>query len=209
MRAHAGKGCCRHRDIGNRSDVCASEARRTDTGDRDGNPVQQEGLADRCRTAQELPFPVPVADDGHERGAALIVRSREQPARGRIQTKCLVIRAGDESARHSPDRIGRARIENETAEAGHTRKDLLLIGQRTDDGIREALRGAPTGRPSPIGDLHLQLNQFLRIAHGQPPQHQRVDQAEDRGVGSDAQSQRQDNDEDESRIPGEHAEGVT
>ncbi len=48
----------------------------------------------------------------------------------------------------------------------------------------------------------------MRIPHRQPPQHQRIDQAEDCGVGANPERQGQDDDEREAGIPDERAEAV-
>ena len=45
-----------------------------------------------------------------------------------------------------------------------------------------------------------QLDQPLRLLHGQRPQHERVDQAEDRGVGADPQRERHHGDDGEEGI---------
>jgi hypothetical protein len=55
----------------------------------------------------------------------------------------------------------------------------------------------------------LQLHQLLRVSHRQPPQHQRIDQAEDGGIGADAQRQRQHDDKREAWVFGEHPEGIS
>ena len=82
-------------------------------------------------------------------------------------------------------------------------EDLALCGEDTDDRIRQGFRpGAVASEPIEI------CTSSLRVAHRQRAQHQRVDQAEDRGVGADAQRQREHDDQREPAIPGEHPDGV-
>ena len=46
----------------------------------------------------ELPLPVAVADDGHQRRAGFVVFAREQTAERRTQAERLVVAAGDQRA---------------------------------------------------------------------------------------------------------------
>jgi hypothetical protein len=51
-----------------------------------------------------------------------------------------------------------------------------------------------------------QFHELLRIPHGKHPEQHRVDQAEDRGVGADTQSQRNQGYDGKAGAPPEHTE---
>ena len=148
--------------------------------------------------------PPAIADDGHERRAALVIVAREQPPHRAVQAERLVIGARDERAGNSDDRTRRANVEDERTEPGYAGKDLGPVSERADDRIREALgcRSARLRRPE------FQLHQVLRVRDREPSEHQRVNQAEDGGVGADAQRQRQHDDKREAWSLDAHPEGV-
>jgi hypothetical protein len=69
--------------------------------------------------------------------------------------------------------------------------------------MRHGERG-PAALEVVLPDSH----QGVRISEGQWPQHHGVDHAEDRGIGADAEGQRQGGDEGEARALPERSRGV-
>jgi hypothetical protein len=194
----------RHRDVRDRSDVGADEPARAHADDRDRRPVETHDLANRRDRSREAAGPVAVADHRHQWRAGLVVVARQEPAGFGLQAERVVVAAGDERAGDTGDRIGRSRLEAEPAESCDTGEELLPIGERPDNGVREALSvdAALTRR------LEIELHELLRIADRKPPQHQRVDQTEDGGVGADAEREREDDYQGEARCLGEQAQRV-
>ena len=149
----------------------------------------------------ELPLPVAMADHGHQRSAGLVVCAGEEPAGCRIQTQGFVVGPSDDRSLHLGHRSGRADREGPATEPGRRREDVAALRERASDRVREVRRG--TSLLS-----HLDEHQLPRVAHRQHPEHQRIDQAEDRRVGADAQSEREHDDHREGAIPEGHPHGV-
>ena len=86
-RADLRKSGRRHGDVGNRPHVGADESARADAGDGHRNAVDLQAPADHFGAAPELPLPVAVADDRHQRRAGGVVLAGEQTPECRGQAQ--------------------------------------------------------------------------------------------------------------------------
>ena len=102
---------------------------------------------------------------------------------------------------HLGHRSGRADREGPATEPGRRREDVAALRKRASDRVREVRRG--TALLS-----HLDEHQLARVVHRQHPEHQRIDQAEDRRIGADAQGEREHDHHCEGAIPEGHPHGV-
>ena len=105
--------------------------------------------------------------------------------------------AGDDQAVHQFGRVPGVEARADAAPAGQAHEVLRVVAQRGVHRIREHTAVA-------AGDV----GEAGGIAHRQALEQRRVDEAEDRGVGADAERQRQDDGDGEAGLAAQHPGGV-
>jgi hypothetical protein len=186
----------------------AEKPPRRDTDHGGLHAVDHEPLADDGRISMKPIGPRCPAQDRHRctRGAERVVLGTEQPADGRRRAEHREVVADNVFA---VDRVGVDAVRTE-----------METGRRHTDQIREhvgliakslvVLPGVRVGRRlARIRVLAEELDEVARIPHWQRAEHQGVDQAEDGGVGADAQSEGEDGHRSETGRAAHHADGVT
>ena len=169
----------------------------------EGLAAQDEVAAHHPGVAAEPALPVALGQDGHRLRPRLVVVGGEAPA----EDGSLAQRreeAGRDLAAAQALRLRALRIEDEAravvADQGLERGALVADVLQVRDGeahLRDLL--------GPFG----QEDQPVRLLVGKGAQEDRVDHAEDRGVGADAQGKGQDGHGGESGAPRQHARAVT
>ena len=154
--------------------------------------VHRDRPADDARVGAETPRPQSVAEDRLARTAEVVVAGREAAAKRRLRAHHV-----EEVGRHhgaaqlfrilpAEERAQRAVVGRERLDAGALRAPVLEPRVRRDVAI-EAL----------LGVLHPHHHDAIRVPVGKLAQQERLDDAEDGGVGSDAERQRQERGERE------------
>ena len=170
------------------------ERRRRDADDRGVHPVQRQTAADDRRVAAEPSLPQSFADHRHSRAAGAVVAVDERSAAQRLQTEQRKHRRRERSAgellrialarerdRHEPERAHRL-------EGARLFLPRQVIQHRGGERRQVQLVVA-------FGDPH----ETIGVRERQRPQHDRVDDAEDRRVRADAERDREDDGESEER----------
>ena len=154
-------------------------------------------------SALELARPGVVPDDGHQRGPGRVLRRLEpaaerwpEPQHGQIGRRGVF---GDRRPQDALVKVVHA-ARNEYG--GRVREDLRVSRHVEVRGVRVPVDAPRVG--SPLIDVDQTL--WLDKRHG--AKDRRVDEAEDRGSGADAQAENQEGRRREAPVAAETAEGV-
>ena len=199
----------RHPEIGGPFHPGAGKARRSHAHDGVGRAVDGQHRAHHRRLAAEPALPVVVAQHHHRVGPGrrVVVASEQAPAVGRQPQHLEVVGADRPAEGEIAASLPRHPLAACTTEAtspacwaARSWKRLVLRAQPLEQRIREQLQPARLERPAkrPLGRVG-EHHQLLGRGHRQRPQQGGVDQAEDGGVGADAQRQRQHHRQREAR----------
>ncbi len=191
----------RQRDVDASAGIETREAGTSDAHDRDRSAVDAQAAPEDRRIPAELPLPVAVADHGNQRILSGAVVLGEEPATERDRdAEHGVIVAADELTAGRFDAVAGCHPERGARVAGRAGEQ---VGSSADALVVRIVRR----RGGPLGAVRDE-NQFVRIVHRHRPQHDRFEQAEDRGVRADAERERQDDDRGEPGIAPERAQRV-
>jgi hypothetical protein len=176
---------------------------RHDADHGEGLAAQHEVAADHVRVAAEPALPVALGQDRHRLRPRLVVFGGEGAAEdGRLAQRRE--QAGRDLAAAEALRLRALRVEDEARavepDQGLERSALVADVLEVRDGeahLRDLF--------GPFGEEH----EPVRLLVGKRAQQHRVDHAEDRGVGADAQGQGQDGHGGESGAARQHASPVT
>ncbi len=147
----------------------------------------------------ELPPPEGLADDDGRRraGRRVVGGAQHAPSQG-SDAHGVEERPADPEALGIARLAARRQVDPVGAPGGELREGFLLGADALPQGRRqlrvaagEVARAAAAGRRDP------DVVEGLRIGDGQAPQPDRVDELEDRRIGADAESEREDRDEGE------------
>ena len=194
-------------DIRRPVDVEAVEPRRRDADDGVALAVNRQRASDDILTTTESGTP-PARTDHRD----VVIRCIWRPADDRRDAE-----SGEEIRRDLLDFTlgllgavnGDCRAILQAHEADDVRKDLSA--DRIEHiPIEERRHGlsAPGFPVVVVGGEHLQLHEAVWVAYRQGTKQQVVDQAEERGVGADAERERERDDGREDRSLPEHSDGV-
>jgi hypothetical protein len=196
----------RHEHVGAFADDDAVEARRRDADDRHRLAVERHAAVEDRRVAIEAPRPVAVGEDDHRMSAwRAVVVLREGAADVRAHAEDVEVVAGDQLA---VDAFGLA-VGDERERRREAREDAvehgILIAEVAIHRIREGalVESASLERARAVED-----HEPLGRGDGKKPQEDLVGQRKDRGVGADAEGERQHDDHGERRRFDEGADGV-
>ena len=160
-----------------------------------GQAVERQRSPNRIWIRPERAPPEPVADDDDARVAARPVFLIEEiAAERRRHLQRAQKRRGDVHAGHGFGISGRGPGEPSIRHRGERLEALGLAAPIEEVGV-----GCGERRPVVRDVAFPDADQPVRVREGQWPQHDRVDHAEDGGVGADAEGQRDCRDERESR----------
>ena len=163
-----------------------------------GDVVDADDRADGARLGAEPALPERVADHGHRLGPRPVVVGDDGAAGGRLHAEhAEVVAGGGQAGRHlgpSVDDQGQRR----RGRREHPVEGLAGVAQRFEDGIGEGPRnahspGGAEGRHVPgraVVAAPAQAHETVGVGHRQRPEEHAVDGAEERGVGADAQRER-------------------
>ena len=179
------------------------DARRRDADDGVGLVVEPDGLANRIGPPSEALPPEPVGDDRDARRAGLFVRGVEPPAERRLDVEHAEEVHVDNGSRDALGTVGAREREPRLTERGQSGEAVMTNAPVERVGWR---RVAVTLSCLPIGVRY--QHQIVRAGERQRPYEHGVDDAEDRGVGADADRNREDREEEKARRPPERARGV-
>ncbi len=157
-----------------------------DANHRGGTRPEPDGLADHRRIALERRGPEPVREDGGARRLGTIVLSVQQPTEHRAQPHHVEERAADDArldharlaAEPSQREVDRGEVPKR-ADRGDVRCDVGDFGNR-----ERRVLGADAGRA--LADV----DEAIFVAIDQRAQQHAPDDAEYRGVGTDAEGER-------------------
>ncbi len=142
----------------------------------------------------------------------LIIAIGEHATRDRSHAQRVEIAPGDQldvDLLETAAGDAAVRAVEDAADRGDVLEDLVATTKISKERVRKELRASVRREPRATGRKRAaEETQLLRVAHRQGAKHQRVDEAEDGGVGADAESQRQDRDDRESRLPRKHPRAV-
>ncbi len=179
------------------------EARRHDADDLPRSAVEAHGLADHVASGKHgLPGLVRQHGDVGTAGSRFL--RGEMPAARRWHTQRLQQRGVHVARPHTPWPVARRQVQLPGRERPDAReravplRELEVLGRGNPELIESQGRKA-------AGDEH----QPLRLGVAQRSEDHAVDDGEDRGVGADAQRERQDRDQGEPRRPQQVPDGVT
>ena len=205
----------RNPGVGPLTDRLAEERRRGHADDGQDTAPQRDRPAEDVGPSAEAPLPVLVADDRVRGGAIRRLLARVEGLADR--------------RRHAERREVRRRNQADgdlfgLAASGHPRLDLLKGAARRHHrrerrvlvlhlaelgvGHQRALTVLRAGGDTPRSGIG-QQHELVRVADGERAHQQPVQQAEDRGVGADAEREREDGDGREPWTGREDADGVT
>ena len=189
----------RHVEAASAPDRRSVEPRRRHADDGEDVAVQPHLPPDDIRFAGEPRLPEVVADHRHGmRARRHIVGRRQQPsARRGTDVEDVEEVAGDDQAVHQFGRVAGVEAGADAAPAGQAVEVLVVVAQGRVHRIGEHAAVA-------AGDI----GEAGRVADPQALEQRGVDQAEDRGVGADAQRQGQHGGHGEAGLPAQHAGGV-
>src|SRR5580692_3772283 len=166
--------------------------------------VHLKRLADDSGIGAEIVFPVFVAEKQDRRSAELVVVRQKGSSEERLDAKQVKIIGGDDACAHA---LGIAVPEKRE---GHG----MVFHKPRQGAVLRAIVFNLLHRKRHVRDAQLRFlladeNQLLPLRIGQRAKKHGVHHAEDRGIGSDSQSERQNSHRSESRIFPHHAKGVT
>jgi len=170
-----------------------------DADDGDVATVEADGAADDVGIASEALLPITVAEDDDVAGAWLIAFAGEDGAteEGLDAEHCEEVAGdfGDDGAVGATVGTDADQIEDE---GGHVGEDgsLLVVEEVEIGGLVGLGRG---------GALHTDGDETVGVFDGERAEEEDVGEAEDGGVGADAESEGEDGDEGEAGALAEHA----
>ena len=202
LREHGG----RNDDVDRSADVQTIEASLADSDDGEGVAVEANGLADDVGSAAKLFDPETVSEHGDGVAAAdAIVLGGKHAADERPDAEHLEIVATD-------DRLGdpaRGAVDGEIDRLGafgqQAGEDLLLIAEPSVGRVGPA---PLTRHPAVADSLGIENDQLAGALDRQRFEQDLVHEAEHRGVGADAESQRQQSHGGEGGVFQQRAPGV-
>ena len=199
-------------DVGSMPDGRSKELGRCDADDAECGRAHLQRSVQDIRIAQKSALPPRIADNGY-RVVALgpVVGVRERTAYQRMHAQGLEIGAGDQLHLHRLRLIApfdeAMNVVADAEDRGRIRENLILLLQLAIEGI-----GIKFGEAEVIGDAaHIaraQQHKLLRLLDGQRAQHHGVHQAEDGGVGADAERERQQRHEGDARAAEHRAQSI-
>src|SRR5712691_5667445 len=141
--------------------------------------IELYGLAEYCSISRIVRLPEAVTKD-RSRGAAAtpVVGSGQRSPNRRPDAECAEEIAANPQAVDEPALAARRQVEPVPIPCKRAGEDVLPVTQGLPDEVRDG-----------AGFANSQLQQFLRMLDRQILQHDRVDEAENRRVGADAQRQ--------------------
>jgi hypothetical protein len=156
--------------------------------DREGKAIQRDRPADNRRVSTELALPEPMRDDRDRlRAAHAIVVGQNCPSERGVDAERCEVPASDELAAHALGFPGASQVHVPPKEAVNGLKgaskssEILEFRVRPAEGVR---------RPARPSHAALKDRQRLGMRVRNRPQHDRVEDAEDHRVGTDAERQR-------------------
>jgi hypothetical protein len=161
--------------------------------------VERNRLPDNIRAPSVGPLPKIVAQNGCSGASSFIVGCGQRSAKHRVDAERFEILTADPASLDVANFPTGREIVARPAVGEKGRKYILSVADLLPERIGEHVVEA--GR-SP----HLQ--QLLGMADGQSFEHHRIDEAEDRGVGSDAEGEGKNRDGGEARGGAKGSEGV-
>jgi hypothetical protein len=196
----------RHADIARGAELQTLKLRRRDADDRERVIVHGQRAADDARIAAEAALPIAMTDD-HDRMSArhAVVVWRQHAAEFRREAEHFEVVARYQFAADTlRDTAGRLRGFHIRCEAtrGHDTVDRLEVAQLAIERIGEAR----TEPPRIIGAA--EEHQRCRIVHRHHLHHHGVHEAENGGVGANADGDREDGGEGEGGGAAQPAEAV-
>ena len=194
-----------HEDVGRDAQLEAVEAARRDADHGERVAVDLDRLAEDVVAAGEAPAPVVVAED-RERvaGDRVVVRRREEPADRGLHAQDLEVVARDELAVGALADILPADVHLREDPADHAVEAGCLVVEIAEQRPRQ-LGAVAEGAAVVFLAIGVDLDQLGGPLHRQRPQRDLVQQGEHRGVGADAERDRDDRDDGEERRAGEAA----
>ena len=217
--ADIGFGLHRHPEIGRRiRNAVAEEAGRRDADDSEGPGLDEDRRADDRRVAGVLTLPRLVAEHRCGSGGGLVVAICKDAARIRARTQSQKIIPGDKfAAQRLCQRIAAAYAPMPLASL--YRSQLLELRRGTLEMLVKIIRedgkiaiGSGVARETAIHAAIVGVANAVElswIGHRQRAQQDSVNQREDGRVGADAEGQREDHSERESRRLAQLAQRVT
>ena len=174
-----------------------------DTDDRHRLAVDDHLLADRAAVAAEALHPVVVGEHHDRRHFGAVVAVIQRAAEHRRQPHDVEVVAGDEtdidanSVALAPKRVDHRRVLGDAAEALRTSAEVVDLG----DGEHDVLAARAVDRVA-------QVDEPVAVAVRQRLEEHAANDAEDRGIGADAEPQGKHDGDGEAARAGEAAEGV-
>ena len=184
-------------DVDATPDVDASESRLGHADDLDGVGVERDLFIEDIRIGGVFALPEFVAQDGNCRAAALIVGRGEGSADQGFHAQGREEVAADPIAAGVANFASIGEIELVRAEGEDAGENILAVAHLLPNGIAPIV---------PCATDHLE--QLFGVGDGEGFEHYRIDQAEDGGVGADAEGQRQNRHGGEAGAGAEGSESV-
>ena len=191
----------RHPSGGVAAEERAGEAVRHDANHGERRPVDRERPADDGRIAAEAAFPEPVGQHDH-RSRLDVLFSREAAADRRLRAQHGEVAAGGDLQQDLFGGVAVAPVHLREGERRHLGEHLVLRAQILVVQVRQR----EVARIARVGHEH--GRETAGLLDGNRPEQDRVDQAEDSGVGADAKRKRQHGDRREPRTLDEQTGGV-
>ena len=188
-------------DIHLTSRLEAMESWRRDADDRKRAIAECQRAADRAGGAAEPALPVSVTHHG-DRGIQSLVAGGHQAPGGRRHSQHLEVVPGGHLSEHLLDGSLHLHSQLVSRERGHSRRRRSLVSDALE--VRVGRGAAETSIARGADE-----DQFLRVHHRQLAQQDRLEEADDRGVGADGDGQRQHDDCREARIAAKRAQRVS
>ena len=190
-------------DVGDDLGLLRIRHRRFEDADNGGGPIAQpDDLADHARIALERARPEAIGEHGRAFGVPAIVSRTEEAAHHRTKPHHVEVGASNHARANRPRLAETDHREfdgREVAECAERLHACLEVLDLRDREVR--IRHADAG-----GAL-TDVDEAIGIAVHEGPQQDAANDAEDRGVGADAERQRQDDGESKARGPRQGAKG--
>jgi hypothetical protein len=194
----------RHEDLGVAADRGPGKSAGCHPDDRVGMAVDDDRLAHDAPVGAELGGPVLVAQDRNEAGPGrLVIRRGEQASGGRCQAQHGKVGPGHQESRPIDRSLALGRqVRAEVAvsrDAGEDRLGLFQVAKHRVAPHLGAVARLAAGLGTGIGPRRGQVHQLGGVRRRQGAKEELVEERKDRGVGSDAESQRPDRDSRDER----------
>ncbi len=208
IRQHDGLHQDRHANLRRTGGIESTEPGGGDADDGHRVIVHQDLAPDDIAISVEAAHPIVVAEDdvGVAQINAVVLFGAEHAAESGLDAEHREVIAGDEFGADALGLIAQADGsvgEPATENLGERRGLLLKI---LIDGIG---MHAPSHVGSVVGTFLVKHDQLVRILHGQQAEHHLVQQREDGGIGTDAESEREHGNSREQRIAPHGAKSKT